>query len=155
VRREHRRFLIADELVGAAIVNFLLNCGIAWFFTRGRPSVAASGVASDTIATAFVLPVLTALVAWPLVHIQVARGKLPRLSPEELGAWSRRHSLVRGAAVGLVLMLLVAFPALHFAVELPTARFIWVKGLIAAGLGAFATPLIGWWALQHASRAGS
>jgi len=49
-------------------------------------------------------------------------------------------------------MLLVAWPALHFAAELPTARFIWVKGLIAASLGAFATPLIGWWALQHSSR---
>jgi hypothetical protein len=151
VRREHRRFLIADELIGAAVVNFLLNCGIAWFFTRGKPSVAANTVAADTISTAFVLPVLTALVAWPLVHVQVALGKLPRLSPEELGAWSRRHTLVRGAAVGFVLMLLVALPALHFAVALPTARFIWVKGLIAAGLGAFATPLIGWWALQHSS----
>ena len=152
MKREHYKFLIADELLIAAVVNFFLNAGIAWFFTRGRASVSASSVAGDTIATAFVLPVLTALVAWPLVHVQVARGKLPHLLPEQCGAWSRRHAIVRGIAVGIAMALVVALPSLHFATALTVKQFIWAKAAIAAGFGMVATPLLGWWALQAASR---
>jgi len=153
VRGEHRPGLIADELVGAAVVNFAINAAIAWVLTRGKPSLPASALAGDTVVTAFVLPFITALVASPLVRFQVVRGLLPPLPAAQLGPWSRRSSIMRGAVVGVVTMLAVALPAVHFAVALPTAHFIWVKAAIAAALGALVTPLLGWWALQEASRA--
>ena len=38
--REHRRFLVVDQLIGAAVVNFLLNAALAWLVFRRAPSVA-------------------------------------------------------------------------------------------------------------------
>lgn len=152
MKREHYKFLIADELIIAAVVNFFLNAGIAWFLTRRETMVPARSVAGDTLGTAFILPVITALVAGPLVRFQVARGKLPHLPPERLGAWSRRSSLVRGIVLGALMLLVVALPALHFSMAMPAAHFVWAKGAIAAGFGMVVTPLLGWWALQAASR---
>jgi hypothetical protein len=159
---EHRRFLIVDELVGPAIVNFWLNAGIAWFFFHKVSSVplwGAQSIAIDTLVTAFLLPIFTALVAAVLVRRQVVRGKLPRIAPGAIRstAWSRRSSFVRGALLGVAAMLVVATPVvLGFAVvgpaRLSTTSFIWFKASFAAGVGVLVTPLLGWWALADASR---
>ncbi len=159
----HRRFLIVDELVGSTIVNFVVNGALAWLLFRSATSVplfGRSSIASDTLATAFILPLLTSLIVTPLVRIQVARGLLPPLAPAAMRptAWARRSRLKRGAIVGAAAVALVATPvvilfALVGPAQLPITRFIWFKASFAAGLGALVTPLIGWWALGDASRA--
>jgi hypothetical protein len=159
---EHRRFLIVDELVVPAIVNFLLNAAIAWYFFRKLPSVPLLGtqsIALDTLVTAFVLPVLTALIAAWLVRWRVVRRKLSPIPTELLRAssWSRRSFLVRGARLGVAAVVLVAAPLVLLlplvGIEhLSLARFIWFKASFAAGVGILVTPLLGWWALMDASR---
>jgi hypothetical protein len=159
--RAHRRFLVVDEVISSSVVNFLLNAGIAWFLFRGTTTVPLWGSASigvDTLVTAFVLPLLTALIATPLVRVLVANGKLPPLPRDARGSawWPRRSMATRGALLGIAAVVLVAVPVVvlftYFGPsELSTARFIWFKGGFAAGVGALVTPLLGWWALVDAS----
>jgi hypothetical protein len=162
VRREHKQFLLVGELVGSTIVNFLLNAAIAWFLFRslGRvPLFGRASIANDTIGTAFILPLLTAIIATPLVAIQVAHKKLPLIAADELhlSPWARRSLFVRGAAVGLAAVAFIAIPLVMLwsrfgPTDLSFAHFVWFKASFAAGVGALVTPLIGWWALQAASR---
>ena len=61
---EHRRFLIVDQVIGAGIINFILNAGIAWAIARALTRVPLWGnpsIANDTVATAFLLPFIPAL----------------------------------------------------------------------------------------------
>jgi fructose-specific phosphotransferase system IIC component len=159
---EHRRFLIVDEIVAPAVVNFLLNAGIAWYLVRTLATVplwGSPGIAVDTLSTAFVLPVLTALIAAWLIRVRVVRGKLSPI-PDALmrpNWWSRRSFVVRGILLGAVAVVLVGTPvvslfALFGAERLPRTSFIWFKASFAAGVGVLVTPLLGWWALMDASR---
>ena len=155
--REHRRFLILDEIVGSILINFPLNAGIAWALFRSKPAVplwGMSSIAADTLVTAFVLTVATALLATRHVRAQVVAGKLAPVPISEIrsSAWLRRSAFVRGAILGVVAIVLAAMPVIcGFAIlgpsELPLASFIWFKATFAAVLGAFVTPLVGWWAI--------
>ena len=158
MRREHRRFLVVDECIGAAIVNFAINFALARLAYRALPSLPLYGrtsIAADTIATAIVLPLLTALLVTPLVRLGVARGKLPPLERPP-GAWRPRSLVARGVVLAAASLLLVAAPfvlalALVGPTRLPTASFVWLKGGFAAALAALVTPVAAWWALADAS----
>ncbi len=159
--REHRVFLVRDQILGSIVVNFLLNAAIAWLTFRSVdvvPLWGTSSIAADTIGTAFLLPVITSLVVTRLVALDVRRGRLPPLPAEHAFAsqWPRRSSLRCGATVGVVSMIVAALPVVAvfaFAgpTELRTSPFIWFKAAFAAALGAFVTPLLGWWALGRVS----
>src|SRR5262245_13066404 len=133
--REHRRFLVVDQLIGAAVVNFLINAALAWLVFRRVPSVAlfaSPGIAADTLVTALVLPVLTAFVAAFVVRLRVVRRELPPLALATLreSAWSRRSTLFRGMLLGVAAVVLTALPTVAvFALvgvdRLPRASFIW------------------------------
>ncbi len=160
--REHRRFLVVDQLIGAAVVNFVINAGLAWLLFRRSPSVAmyaSPGIAIDTTVTALVLPLVTALVAAFVVRLRVGRGELPPLplSATHDSAWSRRSTLRRGALLGVAAVVFAALPtvgafALAGVGRLPLARFLWFKASFAAAVGMLVTPPLGWWALLDASR---
>lgn len=159
--REHRRFLVRDQIFGSIVVNFLLNAGIAWVTFRSVEAVplwGTSSIAADTLGTAFILPLLTSIIVSRLVWMDVRRGRLPPLPAAATFAspWPRRSSASRGALVGAVAMVAAAVPvvavfALAGPTELRTAPFIWFKAGFAAALGAFVTPLLAWWALSRAS----
>ncbi|HEY2747808.1 MAG TPA: hypothetical protein VGL86_24465 [Polyangia bacterium] len=159
--REHRRFVIVDGIIGPAIVNFCLNAAAAWLVFRKLESVplwGSPGIAIDTLVTAFVLPVLTALIAAWLVRVRVVRGKLAPIPTASLDSsrWSRRSSFMRGTLLGVAAVVFVATPAvILFALvgveRLPRASFVWFKASFAAGVGVLVTPPLGWWALVDAS----
>jgi len=161
ISSEHRRFLIVDQGIGSVVVNLLLNGVIAWAMFRSAPSVPLwglqSSIAADTFGTAFILPVVTSLVAGALVRHQVRSGRLAPLPAEWHGSpWARRASWRGGAALGAAAMVVAAAPVVAWlAVAGPTEmglwRFIWFKAAFAAALGVLVTPLLGWWALARAS----
>ena len=159
---QHRRFLVVEEVLISTVVNFLLNAGIAWYLFHKKSSVAMWGATSigvDTIVTAFVLPVLTAIIAWFIVGRAVKSGKLLPIPYEAIGTsrWLKWRGWQRGVILGVASMIVVATP-LVVALTLAGLRsltpwhFVWFKGCFAAGLGALVTPLLGWWALADASR---
>ena len=155
----HRRLLIVDQGVGATVVNFLLNGGIAWLLFHSVayvPLWGQSSIAGDTFATAFLLPLMTCLIVTRMVHHQVADGRvLPLPVVPTSGAVQFLASLStfrRGMVLGLAGVVLGALPTiLWFAwegpPELPQGSFLWFKASFAAVLAAGVTPLIGWLAL--------
>jgi len=157
----HRRLLLVDNGVGAAVFNFALNGAIAWLLFRSVTHVplwGQSSIAGDTLVTAFLLPFLTCLIVSRLVARQVEAGHIPRLAPAELGpsSWSRRSPLQRGALLGAASVVLVALPvvaalSLSGSAGFALWPFIGFKAAFAALLAAIVTPLVAWWALLRAS----
>jgi hypothetical protein len=160
---DHRRFLIVDQGVGPTILNFVLNAGIAWLMFRSAATVplwGQSSIAGDTIATAFVLPFLTSLIVGKVVTHQVGKGQVRALSAHDLppSSLAFRASYQKGVLLGVASVIAAAVPVVwvlsqYGLEELARNHFILFKATFAAILGAFVTPLIGWWALMNVSRA--
>lgn len=155
--RAHRRYLIVDQIGGSILINFPLNAGIAWAVFRGRDVVPLWGltsIAGDTVVTAFVLTLATALLATRHARGQVRAGKLPAISIADIrsSSWLQRSALSRGVILSAAAIALAAVPVIAvFAFagphELSFARFIWFKATFAAALGALVAPLVAWWAI--------
>src|SRR5690606_13950680 len=73
----HRRFLLLEQGVGAAVFNLLLNGAIAYFVARSLDTVPLWGgdvsIAGDTIFTTFLLPFFTCLFVTRLARAQVEK----------------------------------------------------------------------------------
>jgi hypothetical protein len=150
---ELKRYLYLEQPIGAFVVNLLLNALIAWAVCRGMTSVPLWGetsVGGDTIATCFVLPFLSVLIATPLVRREVRHGKLSPVSRRDPAVARRRlprplavRALVLGIA-GLVVAAPLAIAGLVLAgvVAIPMPAFIWAKGAFGAVLGALLAPTI-------------
>ena len=130
---KHRAYLIREQVIAPALINFALNAVIAWLIFRGRGSVplwGEGGMAQDSLATLFLLPFLTCLIVTPLVRRAVASGKVPPLD-------------AAGAVPPLVLRLprslLARSTALGLGAVLAGAPLL-LGGLVAAGATAFAVP---------------
>jgi hypothetical protein len=157
---EHRRFLIVDQGVGAAVVNFLLNGGIAWLLFHSMAHVplwGQSSIAGDTIATAFLLPLLTCLIVTRVVRRQIAGGRVSSLAATPASAvlqsLASLSTLRRGVFLGLGGVVFAAIPTiLWFATlgppQLSQESFLWFKASFAAVLAVGFTPLIGGLALM-------
>jgi hypothetical protein len=160
---EHRRFLIVDQVIGAGIINFILNAGIAWAIARALVRVPLWGnpsIANDTVATAFLLPFITCLIVTPLIRKRIVAGGILRIPEAQKSLVIRlllaRSTLVRGVLVGLGCVALVALPTvLLFALvgpsELSHGSFIWFKATFAALLAACVAPFLAWLALASPS----
>ena len=162
---EHRRFLIVEQGVGPTLFNVALNGAIAWLLFRSATEIPLWGeqsVGVDLLATAFLLPFLTCVIVSRLIGGQVRSGKLPALPDHQIpdSGWSLRPASTRGLVLAAGAILLGALP-LVVALSLGEARpfgvnaFMGFKAAWAGGMAAVVTPIVGWWALAHASRAGS
>ena len=160
----HRRYLLIEQGVGAAIFNLVLNGVIAWLSVRSLERVPLWGgdtsIAVDTIATTFLLPFITCLVVTRIARRMVEKGRLPAV------AWRRAdHPLLgrlpaRPVTRGLVLgvtglvafapVVVWAFAALEVR-ELGVWSFVVFKALFAAVLSVVFTPVIALMALGDAS----
>jgi hypothetical protein len=161
----HRRYLLVEQGIGAAIFNLVLNGVIAWFAVRSLERVPLWGETSigvDTLFTTFLLPFFTCLVVTRLARGMVQKGKLPPV------AWRRADHATLGRlpartvtrALVLGLAGLVAFgPVVVWALaalevrEMEVWSFITFKALFAAVLAAIFTPLIAVLALGDAAPA--
>src|SRR5262245_37741695 len=80
--RGHRRYLLVEQCVGSAVVNFAINAAIAWALFRGLERVPLWGdqsIMGDTVATSVILPFITALIVTPLARREVRTGRLAPL----------------------------------------------------------------------------
>lgn len=154
VSEQHRRYLILEQGVGSALINFLLNGVIAWLLFRALESVPLWGdqsIAGDTIGTAFLLPFFTCLIVTRLARGQVRSGRLPPLG------WQRamhpalgrlpRGTFLRALVLGFACVALTA-PFSLWALDrggvdhMSFWGFVAFKATFAAVLAAAVTPLI-------------
>ena len=149
---KHRAWLIREQVIAPAAINFALNAGIAWLIFRGRglvPLWGEGGIAQDAIATLFLLPFLTCLIVTPLVRRALRAGKLPPLDAAvALPAAERlpRPLLGRAAVLGLggvaggAPLVLGAVALAGGALAVST--LVLAKGVYTAALAALVGPLI-------------
>ncbi len=158
---DHRRYLVLEQGVGAAFVNFVLNGLIAWAMFRGHEVVPLWGqqsIAGDTIGTTFMLPLLTCLIVTPLARQQVHHGRFAALGwsvdSHPTLAWVPTRTFWRGLAIALACTIAVA-PISIFALDTLqlTAMNFWsfvtFKASFAALLAAVVTPFIALWAIAR------
>src|SRR5215831_8006335 len=111
----HRRYLLVEQGIGAAIFNFALNAGIAWLLFRSRDVVPLWGdrsIAGDTIATSMILPFLTTLIVTPTARRQIRAGRIAalgwtRVTHPTLG-WLPRGTFARAFVLALVFAVLLS-----------------------------------------------
>jgi hypothetical protein len=128
---ELRHYLITEHAIGAAVVNFVLNAGIAWLLLGHLEFVPMWGqesIVGDTVGTIFILTALTCLITTRIVRWHVRTGKAPE-GALPAGSWE----LVRKLPPGIGMRALVSAAAVT-AVVAPIA----VGLLLASGLDGIA-----------------
>jgi hypothetical protein len=153
----HRRFLIRDAIVIAAVANAGLNALIAWLFTVNEdeipqaavPFVEGPSVTVDTVATCFVLPFLTTLVITTVIWKEIRDGHLTRLplAPGSLAERLPDTRLRRATVVGLLCLLVfgpisLALLLLFDYGDISPGEFVLFKAIFGIVLGALVTPFI-------------
>jgi hypothetical protein len=153
-----RRYLLVDNGVGPFVINLLINALIAWLLFRNATHVplwGQSSVAGDTVATSFLLPLITCLIVTPLARGRVRGGHLPRLTPEAAPGWIPRNTIARSVVIGIVCLVLftpITLLALQMLgiVSMTPWHFVYFKGMFAAVEGALVTPFLALWAISDA-----
>jgi hypothetical protein len=148
---EHRRYLLLEQGIGAGVFNFVLNAAIAWVLFRQMETVPLWGqqsIAGDTIGTAFMLPLLTTLIASRVVRGHVRRGRVPAWAADA-PVWQRmpRGLFLRGLVLGVVCLVVAGLPATSAlgaagVAEMSFGGFVVFKALFAAALAIVVTPVI-------------
>lgn len=160
----HLRYVLLEQGLGSAVVNFLLNGAIAWALFRDFAVVPLWGqqsIVGDTFGTTFFLPFLTCLIVTRMArhHMQARQlgglGWTPASHPA-LG-WLPAGTLRRGLALGLICVVAVAPPAVWALSQLGISGmslwgFITFKATFAAALAAVVTPVIALWAIAGGER---
>jgi hypothetical protein len=155
-----RRYLLLDNGVGPFVINFLINAVIAWLLFRHAthvPMWGQSSVAGDTIATSFLLPLITCLIVTPVAHGRVRSGLLPQLTSEVPGKWLPRNLVLRSVVIGIICLIAFTPLTLLLLSVLGVARmtpwhFVYFKATFAAIEGGLVTPFLALWAISDAPR---
>jgi hypothetical protein len=154
----NRRWLAVNALGVTAVINVVVNLAIAWAGTRGLHSVSLltptpwrPSTIGDTVATTFVLPLVTTVVCTLAVRLDVRRGRIRPLPPDSMACEfivDKTHSLLPRALRIAVCTCVTAGPlaaaGLYLADfgDVTTSAFIVFKVAFAVALGSIVTPYI-------------
>lgn len=159
----NRRWIVLNALLVTALINLVVNAGLAWLGVRGAevPLIAVpllkTSTIVDTVGTFFILPLVTCLLCTSAVWYERRNRELPPLdwrrdSHRWLAAppWSR---LGRGIRLGALVTVVLAPPAVVALVVtdfggISTGEFVLYKAILGIALGAVVTPLIALWAMS-------
>jgi hypothetical protein len=167
ISTEHRRYIFWQAIVGAAVVNLVLNAGIAWLSVRNEdsvpqwavPLVDRPSVITDTIGTFFILPLVTTLLFTTLARRELREGTIEPLgwTPATHPFLRRlpRGMLRRGLALGAITTAILSLPAVLLIVALgvddvSVGAFVAYKAVLGVALGLVITPIVAIWALAEA-----
>ena len=153
----HKRFLLRDGILIAAIANGVLNALFAWLLTIGEDEVPLSAiplaegpsVVVDVVATCFVLPFLTTLAITTVIWKEMREGHLTRI-PHVPGSFADRlpkTRLRRATWIGLICLALFgpisgAGVLLFDYGDIGIGEFVLFKAIFGVVLGALVTPPI-------------
>lgn len=144
----------------AIFVNFALNWGIAWGVFRSLavvPREGELGINGDTVATCWMLPLISCLIVTALTRNEMRQGRIPGMTvwSAAMGRWQplTQNIWLRAIGWGLIgryLLAPIALQGLDAAGlgSLTFSRFLLFKALFAVGLGLFFCPYHAWYALH-------
>jgi hypothetical protein len=157
ITAEQRRWVLLNSVLGTALVNLVVNSGIALFGSRGQHhipawsiSVAHPSVMTDGLGVLITLPIITCLLVSLAVRRELMEARLGRLDPAAFGRapfLAVPGALRRGLRFAAVTFGAFAIP-LTIAMEL-TARsglshdsYVGFHVALTVILGAIVTPFI-------------
>jgi hypothetical protein len=157
---EHRRWLIINAVVIAAIVNGILSALIAWGTAApedeiplwAAPLVGGPSTIVDTVATLFILPFLTTLIVTSVAWHEMREGKLAPLmvdrNADPLLARLPARRVRRGAYFGVLTVVLLAPVSVVLLIafdfgDIGVGDFVLYKAIFGVLLGLVVTPPIG------------
>ena len=145
-------------LIGHGVIPFFINVvvnvalGLLTFGGGDEVDVwaAEKGAVADFLGCCFFLPLITCLIATPIVRRQAAAGVVSRIPGEDAPAWLRRFQgsllprALKWGAAGLVVLAIPVAGTWCLAAEptVGTTGFLVGKALFAGALGVVVTPLI-------------
>src|SRR5437763_14758368 len=155
----HRRWIAINALLVTALINAVVNAGIAWLSAGGRsriplwspPFVGGPSTLTDTAGTLFILPLTTTIILTAVVRLELRRGRLEPLACrgglETLRLCLPPRSVARGAVLGTICFVLLAPPVLAVLVatgfgDISTGAFVGYKAIFGVVYGTLVTPLI-------------
>lgn len=163
LQAEHRRWIVANALVGTAVVNAAINAALAWVSVRGVNSVPVwtaslePSIVSDSLGTLFFLPLITTVLCTTAVWRDLRVGRLERLEGTWCGLGDRLRNgrLRRGMTLAawctgvLSPVTVVILVGIDFG-DLNRTDFVLYKTAFAVGLGAIVTPFVALRAMSDA-----
>jgi len=155
----HRRWIVINALLVTALINAVVNAGIAWLSAGGRsriplwatPIVGGPSTLTDTAGTLFILPLTTTIILTAVVQRELRRGRLDPLrcrgGLETLRVCLPPRSVARGAVLGAICFLLLAPAVLALLLatgfgDISTGAFVGYKAIFGVVYGTLVTPLI-------------
>jgi hypothetical protein len=167
---EHRSFIFWHAIVGAAIVNAILSALFAWLSVLNEesvprwatPLVDKPSTIADTLATFFILPLLTCLIFTAVARRELRHGRVKPLgwnwSPSSVLRRLPKGTLRRGLALGALCAAALGPPAVALIValdvgDLSVGEFVTYKAIFGVVLGFVVTPIVALWALSEAGPA--
>jgi hypothetical protein len=156
---EHRRWLLINAVVIAAIVNGILNALIAWGSAASEdeiplwaaPLVGGPSTIVDTVGTLFILPFLTTVIVTSVAWHEMREGKLAPLmidrNADPLLARLPGRRARRGAYFGLLTVVLLAPVSVVLLIafdfgDISVGDFVLYKAIFGVLLGLVVTPPI-------------
>ncbi len=147
----HYRFIILEQMIVLAIINFILNGAIALGVNHGVKIIPLWGLISisgDTFATAFILTLLVGIIVTPITRKKIQSGHLPhsnwrRSSNAILGILPQK-TFARSFVLALIYTIIVA-PTTVFvlwALNITQMHF-WPFIIFKASFAAFMSVLVG------------
>lgn len=148
----HKRFLVLEVGIGAAVSNLLFNALVTWIAFMHLPEVPFWGqqsIVGSTISTNFLLPFITCLIVTPLAR------KRPGVPPRDMGPLLRllpEKTVSRGLLLGVICsivlspLMIFGFIQLHVT-SMTVLQFILFMALLTAVEGALITPLLAAYAI--------
>lgn len=155
----HRRWVAQNALLVTALINLLVNAGVAWVSLMGErrvplwsvPLLEKPSTVTDTVGTFFLLPLITCLLCSTAVWHDMAAGRLPALGrgstvhalAARLPATRLHRGLLFGASctAALAPLSVLVLVITDFA-GLTPGQFVLYKAALAVALGALVTPVI-------------
>ena len=155
----HRRWIIVNAVIMTAVINAIVNAGIAWLSAIGRsrvplwaaPLAGGPSTVTDTAGTLFLLPLFTTIILTAVIGLELRRGRLTPLryrgGLETLRRVLPPKTVARGAALGAICFVLLAPPALALVIgldfgDISVGAFVGYKAIFGVLYGLAVTPLI-------------
>lgn len=152
---EHRRWVLLNAILVTAVINLVLNAGLAWFSLHGADRIPVwdtplpwkASAALDTMTTFFFLPLFTCIFCSTSVWLDLRRGRLQPLTGvalvDRLPAGRIRRGLLLGAICAAILSPLAALAFVVAGVDhMSATAFVLYKGVLCVIFGAIVTPFI-------------
>jgi hypothetical protein len=160
----HRNFIIVNQVIIATVFNFFINIGIAWFLYRHVDQIplwSLSGIAMDTISTAFILTLLSYYYIALSVWFTMRMKWLPVIADYPTGGiiakMIKMPIIVQGIIFGILASVLIGLPVIAWFFFTSTQSmqyesFRWYKSIFGAVLSIIVSPPIGLLSMLDFSR---